>query len=220
MSKSVDDYTKWRCCLTKQKIRKISIVVIIIAIMAILTYNNPDIIPEWIPQKDRILVWSNPSVYLHSGEQVLKSMAVSGVGGWFGATGSWFGHNNTAMTVPMIQNDFIGAFVLYKFGGLAGLFLVIVQIGYVISLFESARILESNDVQNFQKRRINKITSLIIYGFGLMLTIQWLISWSNVLGLLPVMGQPMTWISQANSHLLFFALPQVVFTLIVSKNLT
>jgi len=31
-----------------------------------------------------------------------------------------------------------------------------------------------------------------------------------------VMGQPMTWISQANSHLLFFELPSLAFIMIVS----
>ena len=34
----------------------------------------------------------------------------------------------------------------------------------------------------------------------------WLISWGNTLGLLPVMGQPMTWLTAGNSHIVGFAL--------------
>jgi len=64
---------------------------------------------------------------------------------------------------------------------------------------------------------MNFVFHMIIYGFAWMTAIQWLISWSNVLGLFPVMGQPMTWISQANSHLIFFALPSLAFVMIARQ---
>jgi len=37
-----------------------------------------------------------------------------------------------------------------------------------------------------------------------------------VLGLLPVMGQPMTWLAAGNSHLLLFAYPALAFALLVA----
>jgi cell division protein FtsW (lipid II flippase) len=45
----------------------------------------------------------------------------------------------------------------------------------------------------------------------------WLISWGNVLGLLPIMGQPMTWISSGNSHLLALGLPTVLLALLAAR---
>jgi hypothetical protein len=71
-------------------------------------YNVPESLPQIILQKDRILVWTNPALYPHSVEQVIKFMTIAGLVGWFGATGSWFGNNHVAMTVPMIQNVFVG----------------------------------------------------------------------------------------------------------------
>ncbi|MGE4011891.1 MAG: hypothetical protein AB7G15_07125, partial [Alphaproteobacteria bacterium] len=55
-----------------------------------------------------------------------------------------------------------------------------------------------------------------IYGLAWMHLIHWMISWGNVLGLLPVMGQPMTFITAGNSHLLFFGLAIVAIGLITS----
>ena len=191
---------------------------IIIGGLVILAYYSPEYLPENMPQKDRILVWSKPSLYPHSGWQVIKSMTISGLGRWIGATDSWFGNNHAAMTVPMIQNDFIGAFIIYRWGGLVAILLLITQLLYISSSLKIAKKIETNSNSGYEMRRMNQIFSLIIYGFVWMTAIQWFISWSNVLGLFPVMGQPMTWISQANSHLIFFALPSLAFVMLAGKN--
>ena len=184
----------------------------------IYAYYVPENMPNNMPQKDRILVWSKPELYPHSGEQVIKSMTIAGLGRWWGATDSWFGNNHAAMTVPMIQNDFVGAFIIYRWGGICAILLLLTQIGYMIAFFQTAHCIESDECNGFDKRRMKYIFSMIIYGFVWMTGIQWFISWSNVLGLFPVMGQPMTWISQANSHLLFFALPSLAFIMIVGPH--
>jgi cell division protein FtsW (lipid II flippase) len=70
--------------------------------------------------------------------------------------------------------------------------------------------------RDFKDRDTWQVFSLILFGTTWMYAVHWLISWGNVLGLLPVMGQPMTWISAANSHLLFFALPALSLSLILA----
>ena len=190
----------------------------IIICIALYIYISPDNLPDRIPQKDRIKVWSDPLKHPHSGDQIIKSIIASKEGGCFGAVRSWFGLNHAAMKIPMIQNDFIGAFVLYKFGAVAALFLLGVQLFYLKCIFEKAQILEKDKLkQDFTIRPASSINSLILYGFFWIQSVQWLISWSNVLGLLPVMGQPMTWISQANSHMLFFAMPCLAFSLLLKN---
>ena len=191
----------------------------ILIVGTIIIYNAPENLPTQMPQKDRFLVWSNPDMYPHSGEQVIKSMIFSGLGKWLGANDSWFGYNHAIMSVPMIQNDFIGAFMIYRWGGLFAILVLFAQMAYIQALLKTIHyyfIPDEND--GYEIRRMKYIYRLIIYGFVWMTAIQWFIAWSNVLGLFPVMGQPMTWISQANSHLIFFALPSLAFAMIVSPN--
>jgi len=195
----------------------ITVICVIGMCFIIYAYNVPENLPNSIPQKDRILVWANPALHPHSGEQVMKSMTISGLGRWFGATGSWFGNNYAAMTVPMIQNDFVGAFIIYRWGGFFATLLLVIQLTYIAAFFRTAHLIESEECYGFDRRRMNFVFRMIIYGFAWMTAIQWLISWSNVLGLFPVMGQPMTWISQANSHLIFFALPSLAFVMMVRQ---
>ncbi len=40
------------------------------------------------------------------------------------------------------------------------------------------------------------------------------------LGLMPIMGQPMTWLSSGNSHLLAIALPSVLLALLASRRVS
>jgi cell division protein FtsW (lipid II flippase) len=59
---------------------------------------------------------------------------------------------------------------------------------------------------HYTQVRSAKILGFIIKGLVMIHALQWVISWGNALGLLPVMGQPMTWLSSGNSHLIFVAL--------------
>ncbi len=178
-------------------------------------HNNPN---RWlwkkIPQHERILVWSNPYAAPHSGSQVIHSMELIGEGGWKGASPSWFGNNNSGNSLPAVQDDFIGAFLLYRFGGFAGGALIMMQIFFlyflllVDSLFYKEEMLSS--LGNWQQRRqdgqlvereVSIFFSFLLRSLLFILFLQWTISWGNCLGVLPVMGQPMTWLSSGNSHL-------------------
>ena len=55
-----------------------------------------------------------------------------------------------------------------------------------------------------------------MYCLAWMHAVHWGIAWCNTLGLLPVMGQPMTWVAAGNSHLLGFALPTLTIALVTA----
>ena len=57
---------------------------------------------------------------------------------------------------------------------------------------------------------MRRFIAMMVSGSGLLFLLQWTLSWSNVLGLLPVMGQPMSLLSYAISHNLFMVLPCLV----------
>ncbi len=54
----------------------------------------------------------------------------------------------------------------------------------------------------------------LLFGLAWMQAAHWAVSWGNVLGLLPVMGQPMTWLSSGNSHMLALAASSLVLGMI------
>jgi len=185
--------------------------VAILILSAFRFYTHPEEVPEWIPQRDRLLVWSEPDRYPHSGKQVLDAMELAGRGGFLGAGETFlpFGKNGDVIDLPAVRNDFIGTFLLFRFGGIAALLLICVQMGYVLVLLaaasdsrEKAKAAESETPRNAAYVR-----SLSLYGLAWMHLAHWAIAWGNAMGILPVMGQPMTWISAATSHMLFFGLP-------------
>ncbi len=179
-------------------------------------YNNPDQLPTSFPQRDRILVWSQPERYQHSGSQVLSAMEHVSAGGWRGA-GSWFGTNGSVLDIPAVQDDFITAFFLNKFGGIAGLVLIGFQLAFLIVLFRLSRQVQNRTAGgDFHEQNAGTVMSYTIFGLGVMQVTHWTIAWGNSLGLLPVMGQPMTWISAGNSHLLGFALLTLTIGLITA----
>ncbi len=87
-----------------------------------------------------------------------------------------------------------------------------VQAACVLILRECAEQIrmQREKLRDHERRKAGQVLELLLRGPAWMHITRWAIAWSNALGLLPVMGQPMTWISAANSHLIFFALPALV----------
>ncbi len=179
-------------------------------------HNNAEALPPGMPQKDRVLVWAEPALHPHSGSQVLGAMDRVSEGGRIGATG-WFAANDRVMTLPAVQDDFIVAFLLHRFGAYAGLTLLGFQILYLWLLFSLARKVERQTSQaDFKLQNAGLVLSFTLFGLSWMQIAHWTIAWCNTLGLLPVMGQPMTWLSAGNSHLLGFALVTLTIALVTS----
>jgi cell division protein FtsW len=169
-------------------------------------YQDPSLLPESFPKKERIIVWAEPRQHPHTGSQVLGSIDLVGEAGWRGAR-AWWGPNGRVMTLPAVQNDFITAFYINRFGGLAGLLLLVVEMLFVTVLFMLARGVEDSFGRgDFREQNPALVLSYTLYLLGWMQATHWLISWGNTLGVLPVMGQPMTWLTAGTSHLLFFGL--------------
>ena len=141
-------------------------------------------------------------------------MRLVGHGGCFGAEGSWFGPNDDGNDLPAVQDDFVLSFFLYKFGAVAGIALLCVQLCYLFLLSRagSKALSLSGD---YSKRQAGIVLCFVIQGLVVIHLLQWSISWGNTLGLLPVMGQPMTWLSSGNSHLASVGFPALILGMLV-----
>jgi cell division protein FtsW (lipid II flippase) len=125
-----------------------------------------------------------------------------------GATGARWGDNNEeAMAIPVVQFDFTAAFLMSRFGVELGFLVVLLQFVVLTMMIDGAwRVFRWRD-GDVADRFTRQVLCFITLGSALLLASQWAIAWGNVLGLLPVMGQPMTWISSSGSHIILVAVP-------------
>lgn len=117
------------------------------------------------------------------------------------------------LAVPAIQDDFSATFLVAALGRDAALVLLIAQIGLVTTMWVIAA---ANALVGFETRSargLSTFSALFVATAGLVMFSQFALAWSNALGLAPVVGQPMTFVSFAGSHHLFFATPTVLITL-------
>jgi cell division protein FtsW (lipid II flippase) len=105
------------------------------------------------------------------------------------------------MLIPAVQDDFIAAFLLNHFGGVIGLVLLSAQLLWISIMFALSAQLAQRQ-RNQELYAAHNILGNILFGLAWVHLLHWIISWGNVLGLLPIMGQPMTWLSAGNSHLM------------------
>lgn len=191
------------------------IVLVLFALVAggILAYMNPPTYDSGFPQAERLRIWSNPNLYPEAAAQLLASLQRVGEGNWWGT--GWFGKNGAVMSVPAVQDDFIAAFLLNRFGGVPALLLVLLQCLWLLTLFRLSNFLQQPQVHP-RVGEVFRMLGYVLYGLAWLHLIHWLISWSNVLGLLPIMGQPMTWLSAGNSHLLAIGVPTLLLALLAA----
>ena len=180
---------------------------------AIWFYQHPPDYDSSIPQAERLRIWANPDLYPEAASQLLNSLARIGQGGWFGT--GWFGNNGSTMQIPAVQDDFVAAFLLNHFGGVVGLLLLSMQLLWISTLFAiSAKLAQRQ--RNQELYAAHNILGNILFGLTWIHLLHWLISWGNVLGLMPIMGQPMTWLSAGNSHLVAIGMITLVLAMLGS----
>lgn len=176
--------------------------------------HSPERLPQWMPQYDRFMVWADLAHFGESGFQTQRALELVAAGGWSGAAASPFGWNGVVMRLPVVQNDFIGAFLLHRFGIVAGWMVLVFQGIFAAALFALARDADAwGSSEDAPEKATGIFLSLALFAMAWLFLAHWMIAWSNTLGLLPVMGQPMTFIASANSHHLFFALPGLILGL-------
>jgi cell division protein FtsW (lipid II flippase) len=117
------------------------------------------------------------------------------------------------MNLPAVQDDFIAAFLLHRFGGLFGLLLVLLQGLWWALLIQLGRGLMTAHGGREEERGLFRLGALL-FGLAWIQAAHWVISWGNVTGLLPVMGQPMTWLSSGNSHMLAIGVSALLLGLV------
>ncbi|MGF1553835.1 MAG: hypothetical protein ACFBWO_15255 [Paracoccaceae bacterium] len=126
-----------------------------------------------------------------------------------GAAGPVF-NGSKLMRVPAIQDDLIGVFVIARFGTGALALLVTAQAAVVILGVAAALMASRTHAGDLRDERERLLVASLAFGGAALLAVQWTIAWCNVFGWLPVMGQPMTFVSYANSHMLAVGLPCLV----------
>ncbi|MCK5810689.1 MAG: FtsW/RodA/SpoVE family cell cycle protein [Cocleimonas sp.] len=196
-------------------IRSITILLPLMVVIgfALWFYQHPPDYDSSIPQAERLRIWSNPELYPEASSQLLNSLARIGQGGWYGT--GWFGNNGSAMQIPAVQDDFIAAFLLNHFGGVVGLLLLSMQLLWIGTLFSISEKLTYRQ-PNQELYAAHNVLGNILFGLTWIHLLHWLISWGNVLGLMPIMGQPMTWLSAGNSHLMAIGMMTLVLAMLGS----
>ena len=113
----------------------------------------------------------------------------------------------TPSHIPVVQSDFIAAYLIGRHGLEAAGLLMACQTLLILTIILSWQQLRAPMTGESTERVVRHLLSIFLSGSGLLFALQWIISWSNVLGLLPVMGQPMTFLASGTNHDLGMALP-------------
>lgn len=182
--------------------------------------------PHWFPpelQPERIQVWADSSRYPHTGYQLRQAQTAIRTGGWWGTLGDSTENaqpsvNGRVMGVPAIQDDFAPAFFLQRYGGLMGLTLLTLQVLFVLILFAIARrSLVYTQYNDYRLQHWGWFAYFALAGGSGLLAAHLWVSWGTNLGFLPVMGQPMPFISAAGSHLILLVLPLIALAILVEE---
>ena len=184
-----------------------------IAVIAALRAGGPDNMPASF-YGDRFQVWLEPARHPHTGQQVQQGAAAIAAGGWLGADGllglAALGHaGGGVMALPAVQDDFAPSFLLHRHGLLAALLLWCAQAALVAGLVQAALRCgrAGAGARGFRQAWLLRLRGFALCGGAAFVAGHLLLSWGTNLGILPVMGQPMSFLSAGGSHLLFFLLP-------------
>lgn len=163
---------------------------------------------------ERFQAWLAPGEHPHTGQQVLRAARAIAQGGLAGAD-SAFGLRSAglpagaASAIPAVQDDFAPAFLLNRHGLLAGLALWCLQAAFLAGLLWQA--LRAHGAaragRGWQHAWAWRFRCFALCGGAAFVAGHLLLSWGTNLAILPVMGQPMSFLSAGGSHLLFFLLP-------------
>lgn len=181
--------------------------------------QNPDIVYE-LPQSDRFSTWAQPELYPHSGEQYLRALNIIQLGNLWGfetdSTSSELVHPGQqtnlvkAMGLPAIQDDFAPAFWLHKKGLVGGVLLLVLQLSLMVCLIRLALVVFARQKQvtgNYIKRNNGIFVYFYLFASAAFIGAHLIVSWGTNIGFMPVMGQPMPFISAAGTHMALFLFP-------------
>jgi cell division protein FtsW (lipid II flippase) len=119
--------------------------------------------------------------------------------------------------VPVVQSDFAATYITARLGNTAAALLVALQGIFVLLVVDVYLRLQSKRSRDPVETGADQALACIALGSGMLFLMQWILAWSNAFGLLPVMGQPMTWLSAGTSHHLFMAIPAALVLLVATR---
>ena len=165
----------------------ISIFIILISSFLFLYFFKQDLFIKFVGYNlfyriDRILNWVNTS-----GFQLQNSLIAIGSSGLLG-----FGYLNNTIYFPEPQTDFIFTTFTSNFGFLGAIFLI-----FIIIIFDS-------NILNLVRKKTSLENKYILIGIFIMLFYGQIQNIGMTLGLLPITGIPLPYISYGGSSLLVF----------------
>lgn len=141
-------------------------------------------------QKARIMTFLNPAYDpLGQGYNVTQAMIAIGSGGWFGR-GLGFGSQSQLKFLPEAQTDFIFAVIAEELGFLG---VLLVLAAFILLITRILRLI---------KLSTDNFTSYLLLGIGAVIFFQFLVNVGMNLGLLPVTGVALPFVSYGGSSLL------------------
>ena len=163
---------------------------------------------------DRFAVWRDPASHPHTGQQMLLAGRAIAEGAWLGTDGllglSSLGRAaGTALAIPAVQDDFAPAFFLNRHGLLGAIGLWLLQVAFIAGLVHSAAGAwrRAAAARDFRLAWLGRFQCCLLCGGAAFVGGHLLLSWGTNLAILPIMGQPMSFLSAGGSHLLFFICP-------------
>jgi cell division protein FtsW (lipid II flippase) len=121
------------------------------------------------------------------------------------------------MRLPVIQNDFIATYMTVRFGLPMALLLMTAEFMLVLCAAVIAFNLLGRKARGAADEAARYGLAIASIGIAALFGLHWSISWGNAIGILPVMGQPMTFLAAATSHHLLMALPGIILLLLAGR---
>ena len=132
--------------------------------------------------------WSKP---LDEGYQIIQALLAIGQGGWLGT-----GLGNSiqkSFYLPEAHTDFMFAILVEELGIISGLIVIILFMVFVLRIMMIA----------LRAKRLSMFfTHYLILGIAILFAIQTIVNLGVNLGILPVTGLPLPFLSYGGSHLL------------------
>lgn len=171
--------------------RKIWVTVLGIIIVGVAGYSSNIIVEKLEPyQKERIAIFLDPGSHpKKQGYNVIQSILAVGNGGLTGA-GFLQGTQTRLKYIPEQWTDFIFSVPTEEFGFLGGI-LVIGLLAFLIN--RSMRIAAASD---------SKFLSIVSFGGGVIILYHSIINIGMAIGIVPVMGIPLPFLSSGGSFLI------------------
>lgn len=181
----------------------IAVVTIIIALIMVKS-------PKKLTVYERVIAWLSPWTYTEYSEQFIGSLWNIKEGDIAGVS---FTSRNLDTIIPGIHNDFILSYYINRLGWGGFVLLIVAYIFFFLAGANAYVYCYKNNPKSDEgiMRRLAIFLGLVMF------VIQLMVVFSSVLGILPVMGQPLPFMAAGRSHVVLFSFMAVALILFLSS---